>query len=98
MPYVVLGLGVLVGLFAFYRFMVKASVEEVRAFFRISVILIYALVVLGFALFGRIAVSIGLLLLCVPFTIRYYRAKMTAKKEMISTDIRDEHLPPEDNE
>jgi len=79
MPYIVLGFGILLGIFAFYRFMVKASVDEVRFFFRLIAIVIYGIVVLGFALYGRIAISIGLLLLCVPFVISYYRGKMKDK-------------------
>lgn len=79
MPYIVLGFGILLGVFAFYRFMVRASVDEVRAFFRIAAIVVYVIVLLGFALFGRIAISIGLLLLCVPFVIGHYRTKMKNK-------------------
>ncbi len=81
MPYIVLGFGILVGVFAFYRFMLKASVDEVRSFFRLAVIVIYGILVLAFALYGRIAISIGLLLLCVPFVISYYRGKMKEKAD-----------------
>lgn len=81
MPYIVLGFGILVGVFAFYRFMLKASVDEVRSFFRLAAIVIYGILVLAFALYGRIAISIGLLLLCVPFVISYYRGKMKEKAD-----------------
>lgn len=81
MPYIVLGFGILLGVFAFYRFMVRASVDEVRTFFRIAAIVVYVIVMLGFALFGRVAISIGLLLLCVPFVIGHYRAKMKSKPD-----------------
>lgn len=75
MPYLVLAIGLLVGIFALYRFFINAPVEAIRTFFRTCIIIAYVAVMLFFAMTGRIYVSLGLLLLCIPFVISAYKAK-----------------------
>ena len=75
MPYLVLVLGLIVGVYALFRFFVKASPEQVRNLIRYSIIAVYILILLFFALTSRIIISIVLLLLCVPFVIAHFKAK-----------------------
>lgn len=75
MPYIVLILGIIVGLYALYRFLIKASPEQVRSLIRYSIIAVYILVLLFFALTGRIIISLVLLLLSVPFVIAHFKGK-----------------------
>lgn len=77
MHYIVLIIGVLVGLYALYRFFIKAEVSAIRTFFRICIIIIYAIILLFFAMTGRIIISLGLLLLGIPFAIGYFKENGT---------------------
>lgn len=81
MPYLILIFGFLVALFALYRFMVKANVEQVRFLFLVIFAVLYGGVLLFFALTGRIVISIGLLVFLVPFIVSHFRFKMRAKKD-----------------
>lgn len=75
MPYLVLVLGIIVGLYALYRFFIKASPEQIRNLIRYSVIIIYSLILLFFALTARIIISLALLLLSIPFIIAHFKGK-----------------------
>lgn len=88
MPYLILIIGVIVSLYAAYRFLVRAEVTQVRWFFFILFSVLYALVLLFFAFTGRIIISIGLLLFLVPFVISYFRSK--SKKKTENSEIVDE--------
>ena len=81
MPYLILIFGILVALFALYRFMVKANIEQVRFLFLVIFAVLYSGVLLFFALTGRVVISIGLLVFLVPFIVSHFRAKLRAKKD-----------------
>src|SRR6056297_1693709 len=90
MPYIVLGFGALLALFAFYRFFVKASPRQIKKFFRIVVLLVYVGILLFFAVTGRVIVSLGLLVLCVPFVISYFKNKRAAPPKLPAPEKKDE--------
>ncbi len=81
MPYLVLILGVIAGLYALYKFFIKASPEQVRSLILYSVIVLYVLILLFFAITGRIIISIVLLLLSVPFVIAHFKGKAQKDNE-----------------
>ncbi len=81
MPYLILIIGLIIGIIALYRFFIKASPKQIRKLFLISIIVIYSAIMLFFALSGRIVISIGLLVLSVPFIISYYRNKNKDKNK-----------------
>ena len=90
MPYLILVIGLIVGLFALYRFFINAQPEAIRTFFRVCIIIAYAAVMLFFAMTGRIFVSIGLALLGIPFVFSYYRIKKQRRLENSSNNHDDE--------
>ncbi|PCJ98610.1 MAG: hypothetical protein COA45_07785 [Zetaproteobacteria bacterium] len=79
MPILILIFGVLIGLYALYRFFIKATPEQVRSLFFYSIITIYGLILLFFAMTGRIIISIPLLLLSIPFIIAHLKEKKSQK-------------------
>lgn len=79
MPYILLFFGLLASLYALYRFFIRASVDQIKILFGVIALFLYAFVLLYFALSGRIIISLGLLLLCIPFVIAHYRGKMKNK-------------------
>ncbi len=76
MPYLIFLFGILVGLYALYRFFLKANPDEVKNLIRISISLVYGIIILYFALSNRIIISLALLVLYIPFIISYYRSKL----------------------
>jgi len=87
MPYLILIFGILVAGFALYKFLVRASVEQVRFLFRTVFFVLYCGMLLFFAMTGRIIISIGLVLLLCPFIIAYFRKKKSLKKDNQDTEI-----------
>lgn len=86
MPYLILIIGLLVGIYALIRFFAKARPSQIRAFFRILIITIYFVILLFLALTGRIIISIALLILAIPFGISYLKGKMLSNKKDIKKD------------
>ncbi len=81
MPYLILIIGLLTGLYVLFRFLTKAKPQQIKTFFRIVIIVIYCAIMLYFALMGRIIVSIALLTLAIPFIISYFKGKITHKNK-----------------
>ena len=81
MPYIVLALGLIIGLIALFRFFSKASPTQIKIFFRATIIVIYCAIMLFFALTGRIITALALLVLAIPFVIMYFKNKLKNKKD-----------------
>lgn len=75
MPYLILIFGLITAIYALYLFMLKSDVADVRRFLRLALALLFGVVLLFFAMTGRIVVSLGLLLLCIPFVLSYIKSK-----------------------
>ncbi len=75
MPFLILAIGIIIGIFALYRFIITSPVETVKKFLSICLIIIITSVMLFFAMTGKIFISIGLALLLVPIAISYYKNK-----------------------
>ncbi len=86
MPYLILIIGIVIGIFALYRFLIKATPKQIRQLFLITIITFFSAIMLFFALSGRIIISIGLLLLAIPFIISYFRGKQKAKNSKKKKD------------
>lgn len=81
MPYLVLILGIIIGLYALYRFFIKASPEQVRNLIHYTIVTLFCLVLIFFALTSRIIISLALLTLSIPFIISHLKGKTKSKKE-----------------
>lgn len=86
MPYLILIIGLIVAIFAFYRFMIVATPAQIKTFMRCVVAGIYLIIALYFALTGRVIIAIGILLLSLPFIFKYYRAKIKASHNKKTDD------------
>ncbi|MGH1375654.1 MAG: hypothetical protein ACRBCK_04815 [Alphaproteobacteria bacterium] len=91
MPYLILIFGLIAAAYAFYIFMVKASVADVRGFIFIALALVFGVVLLFFAMTGRIIISLGLFLLCFPFILSYIKGRKKPPSP-------DSSQPPEDDD
>ncbi|MGH1455747.1 MAG: hypothetical protein ACRBDI_03110 [Alphaproteobacteria bacterium] len=77
MPYLIFVIGILIGAYAFYRYFISAKPADIRLFFRNALIGVYLLIIVMFALLGKILVSLALLILALPFVISYYKGKQS---------------------
>lgn len=101
MPYIILALGLLIGSYALYRFLVTASVPEIKTFFRRAAFWVAFAAMLLFALAGRFGVSVIILLVLFPAIWKFVRAKtgggnaaadpgaMTTKEALEILDLRE---------
>jgi len=75
MPFLILAIGIIIGVFALYRFFITSPIETVKKFLSICLIIIITAVMLFFAMTGKIFISIGLALLLIPIAISHYKKK-----------------------
>jgi len=81
MPYVLLVIGVLIGLFALYRFFVNADVAQIKAMFLTVILVVVVVALLLLALTGRLPAAIALVVAMVPLGIGYLRDKYKLKNK-----------------
>lgn len=82
MPYLLFVAGILIGFYAFLKFFLKSTPNQIRKFFLTIFLALYGLVLIEFALTGRLAIAIILLLALIPFIIAHYRRKAKARKAL----------------
>ncbi len=75
MPYLIFAFGILLGAYGFYHYFISAKPADIRLFFRNAIIGVYVLIIVTFALLGKILVSLALVVLGLPFLISYYKEK-----------------------
>jgi len=81
MPYVLLALGALIGLYGLYRFFINATPKQVIAMVLAVVTGILAIALLLLALTGRLPAAMGLLAMLWPLGIGYYKNRAAQKNK-----------------
>lgn len=83
MPYLLLGIGVLIGLYGLYRFFLVATARQVIALFAIGSFLAVCIALFFLAVTGRLPAAIGLVAGLAPFVLAWHqhRAKRTKANE-----------------
>lgn len=79
MPYLILAIGLLLGLYALYRFFLNADVRQIKALFMTAVIVVVSLALLLMAFTGKLAAALGILLALAPFVAGYWRRREEIK-------------------
>ncbi len=77
MPYLIFIFGIIIATYAFYRFFIHAKPDEIKTFIGNAFIGVFVLILLYFAMSGRIHISLALLVLSIPFIIAHYKKKKT---------------------
>jgi len=75
MHFLLLGIGVLVGLYGLYRFFLHADAKQVVAFIMVTGFTIIAAALFLLAMTGRLPAALGLLAALWPFIIAYWHRK-----------------------
>lgn len=75
MPYIILLIGILIGLYALYRFFLNANITQIKALFLTAFILTVVVATFLLAMTGRLPAAIALAAALVPTIIGILRAK-----------------------
>ncbi|MCB1783152.1 MAG: hypothetical protein KDI13_04090 [Alphaproteobacteria bacterium] len=73
MPYLVLIAGILAGIYALYKFFTTAGIPQIRKLIYVAASAGLSLVLLYFAVTGRILISLALLVVLFTFFLPYFR-------------------------
>lgn len=87
MPYLILALGILLGLFSLYRFFINATLEQIHRAFYIALASVIGLLLLYLALSGRLGISLALLFALLPFVIVWFHKKLRQKRQKTDKNI-----------
>lgn len=87
MPYLILAIGVLTGLYTLYRFFMQADVRQVKALFMTFVFVFLALAILLMAVTGRLPAALALLVFLAPFAWKYFNGTAPQNEKPTSPAI-----------
>ncbi|MFN3700146.1 MAG: DnaJ domain-containing protein [Alphaproteobacteria bacterium] len=75
MPYILLVIGLLIGVFALYRFFIRASVQEIKTFILAAITLTLCLALFVLSVTGRLPAAIAIVSAILPFAVAIYSNK-----------------------
>ena len=75
MPYLLLIIGVIIALYALYKFFIRADVQQIKALFLTAFFTIIVIALLILSLTGRLPAALALLGAMIPFAIAHLRDK-----------------------
>lgn len=75
MPYLLLFIGLIVGLYALYRFFLRASVDEIKSFLFAAVTLVICLALFLLAITGRLPAAIAIVVALWPIALGWWKMK-----------------------
>lgn len=81
MPYILLLIGLLIGIIALYRFFVRASVEEMKSFIFAAVTLTLCLALFILAVTGRLPAAIAILAAIWPIALGVWKSRQLKKQQ-----------------
>lgn len=83
MPYLLLVIGLLVGLYALYRFFMKANVEQIKSFLFAAITLVLCLALFILAITGRLPAAIAIVVAMWPIALGWWKMKSRQKQEQV---------------
>lgn len=81
MPYLLLALGVIIGAYVLYRFFLRASVAEIKAFGMVAIALTIIAAIFFMAITGRLPAALALVAGLVPFLGKLMPKNRTEQSE-----------------
>lgn len=87
MPYIFLGLGLLIGLYALYRFFMNANIKQIKAFFLASLLVTLSVALFYMAVTGRLAAAAGLMVALTPVILGIVKEWKKGKTPSAETEI-----------
>lgn len=99
MPYLLLIIGIVIAVFALYRFLIKANASQIKALVLSILLIAIGLGAFVLAVTGRLPAALALMGACVPFGIKYLKNR-ARRREDVSTviEVEAEEIKDEDDE
>jgi len=97
MPYLLLAIGLIVGLYALYRFFLNANVRQIKAFFLSALLIVLCVALFYMAVTGRLAAALGLMVAAAPVMLGIFKEWKHYKQEQqpsgdVAVNTREEAL------
>ena len=81
MPYILLILGIFIGVYALYRFFLSAQPHQIIAFFQMSVVFVLCGSLIILALTGRLPTALGFIAAMTPFVLAWWQNKNRSEQD-----------------
>lgn len=75
MPYLLFIIGLLIGLYALYRFFINAELHQIKAFFLLSMLVVLCTALFVLAVTGRLPAAIAILTALAPLAVGWWKAR-----------------------
>ncbi|HOO82108.1 MAG TPA: molecular chaperone DnaJ, partial [Alphaproteobacteria bacterium] len=83
MPYLLLLLGLIIGLYALYRFFINADVAQVKAAFILAIMVVLCAALFTLAVTGRLPAALGILVAVAPLAAGLWKARRDEHSETL---------------
>lgn len=93
MPFLLLAIGILIGLYALYRFFIAADTRQVRAFFLSAFAIVFCIALFYLAVTGRLVAALVLMIGVAPMIYSHFRPKPPSKEDIIDITPIDDDKP-----
>jgi hypothetical protein len=81
MPYLLLAIGLLIGLYALYRFFLNADVRQIKALFLAALLAVLCVALFYMALTGRLAAALALMVAAAPIMLGIFKEWKAYKQQ-----------------
>ncbi len=85
MPYILLAIGCLIGLYALYRFFLNADVRQIKALFLSASMVTLSLALFYMAISGRLVAALGLVVALTPVILSIFKQWRNENGETLDT-------------
>jgi len=86
MPYLLLAVGLIIGLFALYRFFLNAEIAQIKAFFLMAIVVVLCAALFTLAVSGRLPAALALLGVIAPLAVGLWKVNKDGQKEILKDD------------
>lgn len=79
MPYLILAIGLIIGLIALYRFFIQANVKQIKALFYTAIFIVLCVALFYLAITGRLPAALALVVAIAPIALGFFKDRKSAK-------------------
>lgn len=89
MPYLLLVLGLIIGIYALYRFFIKADINQIKSLILASITITICLSLFILAVTGRLPAAIAIVSAIAPFIVAYYARRTHRRRSAYDHQVSD---------
>lgn len=87
MPYLILVIGVLIGLYALFRFFMNATPRQIRALFMIAALGVVCIAAFVLSVTGRLPAALAIGAAVIPLAAGYFKANKDDKRQQNNSEM-----------